>query len=104
MGENQLIGQSFLGGLELEQELASRRDVLIMLPGLTSAALYAVWGWEKKVTLFLELRNLGSGEAGDLLKQVQSSGLSLTELSVLERNRLEREVVRLVWVESKLST
>ena len=61
-------------------------------------------GLEKKVTLFLELRNLGSGEAGALLKQVPSSGLSLTELSVLEGNRLEREVVRLVWVESKLST
>ena len=103
MDENQFIGQSFLGGLELEQELASWRDVLIKLPILTSAALYAVWGW-KKVTLFLKLRNLGSGESVALLKQVESSGLSLTELSALEEYRLEREVVRLVWVESKLST
>ena len=52
----------------------------------------------------MELRNLGSGEADALLKQVESSGLRLTEFSVPEEYRLEREVVRLVWVESKLST
>lgn len=80
MDENQFIGQSFLGGLELEQELASR-DVLIKLPILTSAALYAVWGWKKSHTI-LELRNLGSGEAAAFATGREPRAY-LTELSAL---------------------
>lgn len=50
MDENQLIGPSFLGGSELEQELVFQRDVLIK-PSLTNTVVHPAWGWENLTVL-----------------------------------------------------